>query len=463
MTIKRIAAGVMFLIAGGAGRGATGPDDVLRWISPDATVILVFQRPAQGQRLYEDFGAEILFAAGLHEKIEEWIQQPGVRLFRDTEAFAVAVEHDRRGLIVARGALPGAFRLDDTHCAFGDAARGRPGGPALGPWRDSAAISGRFRPDWFGFHFTESTFARADIQGSSVSRSLASIRGAAFSGNVSEDRVDFRMTTDVAGSVESSLAADGLRALLATLRSTARVSAPLEVQQALDGARVHASGTQVELRMSLGASAVARIRRNEGSRAILQWRIDEAERERREPVREILDLAGVTRGSTVADVGASLGFYTVRLAREVGASGRVYAEDIDGKALSQLRERVEEAAFRNVTVVEGQPDDPKLPAGALDAVLIVNSYHEMSRHQEMLVHIRAALRPGGRLVMVEPFAPARRGESRESQEKDHRIAPELVEADLRAAGFEIVLRNEEFIVRGDKTLDWCIAARRPSS
>jgi ubiquinone/menaquinone biosynthesis C-methylase UbiE len=121
----------------------------------------------------------------------------------------------------------------------------------------------------------------------------------------------------------------------------------------------------------------------------------------------------------VADVGAGDGFFTVRLAWLLGSAGRVYAVDIDEKTLSGLGERVRAAPFDKVELVLGQADDPKLPVATLDAVLIVNSYHEMPEHQRMLERIHEALKPEGRPVLVEPFSAGRRALPREEQEKKH--------------------------------------------
>jgi predicted methyltransferase len=98
----------------------------------------------------------------------------------------------------------------------------------------------------------------------------------------------------------------------------------------------------------------------------------------------------------------------------------------------------------------------------LDAALIVNSYHEMPHHAEMLRHLWRALKPGGRLMLMEPFSVSRRSEPRGTQEKAHLIAPEIVEADLREAGFEVVTRIDEF-VRGSEgsNLQSLVLGRRP--
>jgi len=188
----------------------------------------------------------------------------------------------------------------------------------------------------------------------------------------------------------------------------------------------------------------------------------EAARERWQKVPEIFALMAVAPGGAVADVGAGNGFFTVRLADAVGASGLVYAVDISDGVLRSLRERVERDGRHNVKVVSGETDDPRLPDTSVDAVLINNAYHEMDAHQAMLGHLWKALRPGGRLVIVDQIEGSRRDADRGRQTARHEIAPGLVRADLEAAGFEIVATEDPFIERGGGDLWWLIVARRPS-
>jgi predicted methyltransferase len=174
---------------------------------------------------------------------------------------------------------------------------------------------------------------------------------------------------------------------------------------------------------------------------------NEAQREQWQKVAEIFEAMQVKPGSTVADVGAGDGFFTQRLSTAVGADGRVFAVDIGASTLRRLRTRVADEGLANVEVVEGAVDDPRLAAASLDAALIVNAYHEMAEHQAMLAKIRAALRPGGRLVIVEPIAPSRRDGRREEQTRNHEIAVDFVREDARAAGFTQVALHDPFTKR----------------
>lgn len=173
----------------------------------------------------------------------------------------------------------------------------------------------------------------------------------------------------------------------------------------------------------------------------------EAQREEWQKVEEILQALQVRPGSVVADVGAGDGFFTSRLSAAVGAEGRVLAVDVSADALRRLRARVADEALSNVQVIEGATDDPRLPAGSLDAALVVNAYHEMVEHQAILAGIRAALKPGGRLVIVEPISASRRDSRREEQTRNHEIGVDFVRADARAAGFRQVALHDPFTQR----------------
>jgi ubiquinone/menaquinone biosynthesis C-methylase UbiE len=115
---------------------------------------------------------------------------------------------------------------------------------------------------------------------------------------------------------------------------------------------------------------------------------------------------------TVADVGAGSGYFTVRLSRRVGATGKVYANDIQPEMLRLLRQRLAKAQFTNIETVLGTEADPKLPAKSQDLILMVDVYHEFAQPQRMLRKLREALKDDGRLVLLEyrkedPWVPIR--------------------------------------------------------
>jgi len=129
--------------------------------------------------------------------------------------------------------------------------------------------------------------------------------------------------------------------------------------------------------------------------------LDRRERELEEDPDQAMRLIRVARGSAVADLGAGSGYFTVRLAKAVGATGKVYAVDIQQGMLDLLAARVAKEKLTNVVPVLGAVDDPKLPDESLDLVLMVDVYHELSAPQVTLGHLRRALKRGGRLILLE--------------------------------------------------------------
>lgn len=290
-----------------------------------------------------------------------------------------------------------------------------------------------------------------------ILKSLAGIRRVEFEAAVGA-RVDFRMRTETSGDPDARSLAHELVKLTA---NAAPAEAPEEVRSAMRTARVQSNGRMVELSLQIGPRAMARIHDNPTSVSILRWQLPGAQRERSKRVAELLDSLGLQAGGQVADVGAGSGFMTFRLARRVGPQGRVVAVDILPRDVEYIRQRADRDGLTQIEAVLGASDDPGLGEETLDAVLIVNAYHEMERYAEMLRHIHRALRPGGRLVLSEPFSRSLRNEPRVSQTQRHQIAPELVEAELRQAGFEIHEFDEDFIEekhQDHRHLEWLIVA-----
>lgn len=129
--------------------------------------------------------------------------------------------------------------------------------------------------------------------------------------------------------------------------------------------------------------------------------LDRAEREDEEQPTRALEIIDVAPGTTVADIGAGSGYFTERLARLVGPAGRVYASDIQPGMLRLIEQRIARERLTNVTVVLGEPANPRLPDASLDLAVMVDVYHELWEPQTVLAHIRKALKPNGRLVLVE--------------------------------------------------------------
>jgi SAM-dependent methyltransferase len=114
-----------------------------------------------------------------------------------------------------------------------------------------------------------------------------------------------------------------------------------------------------------------------------------------------ISILQIPKGAMVADIGAGSGYMTIRMAQRVGPTGHVYANDLQPQMLDILGRRLVDKRIGNVTLVQGTVDDPKLPPASLDLALLVDVYHEFSRPQAMLQRLREALKPGGRLVLLE--------------------------------------------------------------
>jgi ubiquinone/menaquinone biosynthesis C-methylase UbiE len=160
--------------------------------------------------------------------------------------------------------------------------------------------------------------------------------------------------------------------------------------------------------------------------------LERVEREREEDPDLAIRLLRIQKGWTVADVGAGSGYITLRLARAVGPMGKVYANDVQAGMLDLLQKNVAKARVMNVVPVLGSLDDPKLPAGSIDLAIMVDVYHEFSQPQKMLQNLREALKPDGRLVLLEyraedPNVPILR---------EHKMSKAQVKQELEHEGFK---------------------------
>jgi SAM-dependent methyltransferase len=161
--------------------------------------------------------------------------------------------------------------------------------------------------------------------------------------------------------------------------------------------------------------------------------LERSERDDEEEPNVALNVLKIDKGSAVADIGAGSGFITERLAARVGPSGRVYANDLQPQMLQMLAVRLARKKITNVTLVQGDIDDPKLPAASVDLELMVDVYHEFSQPQAMLRKLRGALKPGGRLVLLEyrkedPTVPIR---------FEHKMSVAEAKLEVEAEGFTL--------------------------
>jgi SAM-dependent methyltransferase len=161
--------------------------------------------------------------------------------------------------------------------------------------------------------------------------------------------------------------------------------------------------------------------------------LERPEREAEEAPSKAIAALDLAPGSVVADVGAGSGYYTVRLATVVGPKGRVVATDLQPGMLDLLRARVAREHLANVEVVQGRADDPVLPARTFDLVLMVDVYHELASPQAFVRKLKAALKPDGRLVLIE----FRKEDPRVPIREEHKMSVDQVREELGADGFRI--------------------------
>jgi ubiquinone/menaquinone biosynthesis C-methylase UbiE len=180
--------------------------------------------------------------------------------------------------------------------------------------------------------------------------------------------------------------------------------------------------------------------------------------------RRVIETLNLRPGQTAADVGCGDGFYSLPLARFLGPSGKLYAEDISDDELAKLKQNLSAQSLTNVEVLKGAVDDPRLPAGRMDAVLIVNAYHEMSEHQAMLRHVNEALKQGGTFVLMEAIWDSRENQSRKEQTGHHQLAPKFARQEVQEAGFEVIELRDPFLERppdeDGRSRWWLIIARK---
>jgi SAM-dependent methyltransferase len=161
---------------------------------------------------------------------------------------------------------------------------------------------------------------------------------------------------------------------------------------------------------------------------------DSPGRDQRLHINRVMDILGIAPGKGVADVGAGSGWFTVRAARRVGASGMVYAVDINPEAIRYIDRRAHRESLTNVTTILSKPDDPMLPKVTVDAVLLLKTYHEVANPIALLEHLRPALRQGARLGIID----------RNGNGTDHGVGRKIVVEEATRAGYRLV-QSYEFV------------------
>ena len=157
-------------------------------------------------------------------------------------------------------------------------------------------------------------------------------------------------------------------------------------------------------------------------------------REQRLQIDRVMEILGITSGKTVADIGAGSGWFSVRAARKVGPTGKVYAVDINPEAIQYIDHRVQKESLSNVRTVLSRSDDPLLPKESVDAVLLLKTYHEVADPVALMEHLRPALKPGARVGIID----------REGNGTNHGVGRKIVIDEATQAGYRL-LETYDFV------------------
>ena len=170
-------------------------------------------------------------------------------------------------------------------------------------------------------------------------------------------------------------------------------------------------------------------------------------RDERLQINRVIEILGIAPGKSVADIGAGSGWFTVRAARRVGGSGTVYAVDINSEAIRYIGARARKEQLQNVKAILSKADDPQLPPGSVDAVLLLKTYHEVAQPVTLMRNLRAALRPGAKVGIID----------RNGNGEDHGVGRDVVLSETKEAGYKL-LESYDF-VKGDK-MDYFLVLER---
>jgi len=144
-------------------------------------------------------------------------------------------------------------------------------------------------------------------------------------------------------------------------------------------------------------------------------------------IQRVMDILGIQKGKSVADIGAGSGWFTVRAARRVGPTGSVYAVDINPEAIRHIDERTKNEKLSNVKTIVSTPDDSRVPADAVDAVLMLKTYHEVANPVELLKNLRPALRSDAKVGVID----------RNGNGENHGVGKDVVIREAKEAGYSL--------------------------
>jgi SAM-dependent methyltransferase len=164
---------------------------------------------------------------------------------------------------------------------------------------------------------------------------------------------------------------------------------------------------------------------------------DSPGRDERLQINRVMEILGVAPGKVVADIGAGSGWFTVRAAERVTATGTVYAVDINPEAIRFINQRAQKENLHNVKAILSKPDDPQLPVNKIDSVLLLKTYHEVEHPVTLLRNLRLSLRTGAKVGIID----------RNGNGENHGVAREVVIREASQAGYK--LREQYDFVKGD--------------
>jgi len=173
-------------------------------------------------------------------------------------------------------------------------------------------------------------------------------------------------------------------------------------------------------------------------------------RDKRLQIDRVMDMLGIEPGKNVADVGAGSGWFTVRAARRVTASGTVYAVDINSEAIQYIDQRAKKEQLQNVKTILSKPDDPQLPADSIDAVLLLKTYHEVAHPVALLRNLSSSLKRGARIGIID----------RNGNGENHGVNKDVIVREAAQAGYE--LRDSQDFVKADGMDYFLIFRRKPN-
>ncbi len=165
---------------------------------------------------------------------------------------------------------------------------------------------------------------------------------------------------------------------------------------------------------------------------------DSPGRDQRLQINRVMDILGISQGKIVADIGAGSGWFTVRASKRVGDTGSVFAVDINAEAIRYIDHRIQEENLHNVRTIRSKSDDPILPAGKVDAVLLLKTYHEVAQPVVLLRNLRRSLADGARVGIID----------RNGNGENHGVEREVVIREAAEAGYQ--LREQYDFVKADK-------------